>query len=290
MNQKVNDQGIGMRIFVVGSPRSGTTFLQGLLAAHSDVHSLPETFFFAKVQPRSWLKRTFLWPAIKVRRHLLEFVAAIGRDDLSGMATIGLLQSDYHVPFVNLLDFLAVEAGKSVWVEKTPLHLYCLEEIHRCVPDAVVVHIVRDGKDVVASLYNATRNNPQKWAHLGRNIKWKNWTGYSIDECVDRWNRDISITEKYSNNSNHIIVRYEDLIEKREESLRSLCARLGLNFEIEMLDSGKSYDQIVVKDREPWKENNKRKYISPNQTYNKIFTELERAHIAKRLKRYHLGS
>ena len=34
------------RIFIVGCPRSGTTLLQSLLAAHPQIHSFPETHFF----------------------------------------------------------------------------------------------------------------------------------------------------------------------------------------------------------------------------------------------------
>ena len=90
------------KIFIVGSPRSGTTLLQGMLAAHTDVFSLPETFFFAKVLPRSFLKRKCLWPAIKVRRHWLKTLSELGRDDLRDIGEIGFFQSDYHNLFTEV--------------------------------------------------------------------------------------------------------------------------------------------------------------------------------------------
>jgi hypothetical protein len=38
------------RIFLVGAPRSGTTILQSLLAAHPEVISFPESKFFHYLQ------------------------------------------------------------------------------------------------------------------------------------------------------------------------------------------------------------------------------------------------
>ena len=42
------DPGIDMRVFVVGVPRSGTTLLQSLLAAHSRVASFTESHFWSR--------------------------------------------------------------------------------------------------------------------------------------------------------------------------------------------------------------------------------------------------
>ena len=39
---------IERRIFIVGVPRSGTTLLQSLLAAHSELTSFTESHFFSR--------------------------------------------------------------------------------------------------------------------------------------------------------------------------------------------------------------------------------------------------
>ncbi|MGL4503377.1 MAG: sulfotransferase family protein, partial [Planktothrix sp.] len=45
------DQIIKNRIFLVGCPRSGTTLLQSLLAAHPQIASFPESHFFQSLAP-----------------------------------------------------------------------------------------------------------------------------------------------------------------------------------------------------------------------------------------------
>ena len=104
------------------------------------------------------------------------------------------------------MDRLTLEDGSSVWVEKTPWHLYCIDEIQRRIPDAIIIHVVRGGADVVASLIKATKENPAEWGALGRGVGSR---GYTIDKAVERWNKDISISNRYVGKEGSIIIRYE---------------------------------------------------------------------------------
>ena len=54
---KTMDNYMVSRAFIVSCPRSGTTLLQSLLAAHSDIHSFPESNFFALATPRNLWRR-----------------------------------------------------------------------------------------------------------------------------------------------------------------------------------------------------------------------------------------
>lgn len=246
---------IKKRIFVVGCPRSGTTLLQGMLAAHPDVFSLPETFFFAKATtPLSPLRRYFLWPALKARRYLPVLLRDMGRDDLLEFARIGWLQRDYARPFVEVMDTMALQAGKQVWVEKTPAHLYCIDDILRAVPDAEIVHIVRNGADTAASLISATRKNPRQWAKFGR-WRRRHRKGFSAREAVQRWNRDFLITRQYMGKPHHTVIRYEDILNNPVETARHLCTGIGLSFHNDMTNPSTAFRQIVNQN-EPWKANN----------------------------------
>ncbi len=147
----------GRRIFVVGCGRSGTTLLQSLLASHPEITSFPESHFFPQLRPgRRWARKLgLISPRAPARFDA--FVAAVGwprrvRPRLP-------LARGYARAFVRLLDAIALKDGKANWVEKTPHHLRYIDEIESYVPDAVFIHIIRSGADVVASYYAAS-NEP----------------------------------------------------------------------------------------------------------------------------------
>lgn len=235
---------IKLRLFVVGCPRSGTTLLQGILSAHPSVASFPESHFFAKAYPKSRLKRILWWPALNVRNVMTAFVKEIGRPDLAGLAAIGLFDCHYEKSLISVYDALTEEEDKAIWVEKTPMHLHYLAKIARRVEHARFIHIVRDGKDVVRSLYDASTRHPDAWS--GER---------SVEDCVQRWNHDVLISAACQHSLNHIVVRYEDLIrDPRAECVR-ICAFLGIEFDERMIRSDLAYKRIVRED-EKWKANN----------------------------------
>lgn len=46
---------------------------------------------------------------------------------------------------------------------------------------------------------------------------------------------------KYKNHLDHHLIKYEDLVVDQELTVRSICSYLGVTFEPEMLDYGKSH-------------------------------------------------
>jgi Sulfotransferase family len=120
----------GRQIFVVGAPRSGTTFLASSLAAQSGLVDLGE------VQP--------LKAAIPELVGLPEPEAADRfRRTLERVRRLGL---SWHLR----------------GVEQTPETAFVLPAVVRAYPDADVVHVVRDGRDVVCSLLD------RGWLSAGR--------------------------------------------------------------------------------------------------------------------------
>ena len=122
----------GELIFVVGCPRSGTTWLENLLAAHPAIGGPGrETAIFASIHPLwswdgvgTWIDRDALRAAMR------QFCDAL------------------------FAECLTTKAPSATWlIEKTPIHGLHLEVIAALYPDAWVVSIIRDGRDVARSLY-----------------------------------------------------------------------------------------------------------------------------------------
>ncbi len=115
-------------VFVVGCPRSGTTWVQNLLAAHPKlVGPTKETAVFVAVHDL-------------LENNMLE--RALGRDGL-----VGAVRS-----FIATLANAYLNGADARLLEKTPLHALHLERIAEVFPDAWVVGVHRDGRDVVRSL------------------------------------------------------------------------------------------------------------------------------------------
>jgi hypothetical protein len=236
------------RVFIVGFPRSGTTLVQSLLAAHPEVTSVPETFFFTRFESTFRLHR-FVSSSRPAMRRQLETVAAVDRR--LAPAPDRARMPDALMPFlsrrfISALDDLAAYEGSAAWVEKTPSHLHKIAEIEASVETPRFVHVIRSGLAAVASLYAVTMEHPEDW---GRRM--------TLDECVERWNHDISISQFHARDPGHIFVRYEELAAAPNESAAAMARNLGLRADADavgaMLSDYSSQARSVI-GAEPWKQ------------------------------------
>ena len=230
------------RVFVVGCPRSGTTLVQSLLAAHPDVASFPETHFFHHLRA---FRLRFPRPHVvrgDERRTLEDLLARIERPDLAARLPRRASASGWIDAFVRTLDAVAEDAGAAVWVEKTPGHLGYVDRIARTVPDARFVHVVRPGPDVVASMVEASRAHPEGWGGVRR-----------PEDGARRWLRDLAMTEACAGHPAHVVVCYERLVADPGGEAARLCAALGLAPAASLLADRASAAAGLVDAGERWK-------------------------------------
>ena len=199
------------KFFLVACPRSGTTLLQCILAAHSSIASFPESHFFPRLLPRERWRRFLGIANREINDYFAGYAQLIGDPQPPEWpATPQRRAVPYVRAFVRILDRLTRDQGKRYWLEKTPGHLLYVEQIRRLVPDARFIHILRNGRDVVASLYEVTRAYPEVWG--GER---------TIDECLDRWIGDVRTTSRYLGHGDHIVVRFEELVEDPSSPLKN---------------------------------------------------------------------
>ncbi|VXD23287.1 sulfotransferase family protein [Planktothrix paucivesiculata] len=216
-------------VFLIGCSRSGTTLLQSLLAIHPDIASFPETHIFQYLFANSYEPRRHALGLSS--RHLKpkmeKFIKEeLGRPELLKYLPHPLFKKLYAEKFIKILEILADEEGKKIVLEKTPDHIYCLEKIEKYFPQAKFIHLLRNGADVVASLYEVTHEYPQSWGGA-RNI----------DQCLTNWINAVQISQKYVSKPNHHLVRYENLIQAPKETLQEICTAIKINFDQNMIDN-----------------------------------------------------
>jgi LPS sulfotransferase NodH len=229
------------RVFIVGCPRSGTTLLQTLLAAHGELVSPPETHFFNYLVPRSFAKHLRV-ASRSGRDRIVQHMAKIGLDF---RAPSSCWTSEWSKALVECLDALAREESANGWIEKTPAHLHFVDLIEKLIPDARFVHIVRNGKDTCASLYEAASRYPEAWG--GKR---------SAKECAERWIHDVTISERKARDVRHKLILYEKLVNDPHnvivDVLEFLKVKQGAWQKSEQVFR-EAFENVVLLD-EPWKE------------------------------------
>ncbi|NEP76837.1 MAG: sulfotransferase [Okeania sp. SIO3B3] len=271
----MNQYTVKTRIFLVGCPRSGTTLLQSLLAAHPQIVSFPESHFCSAVFVSRTPRREKLNLASKFARKKLEkFLRENGKEEMKKyLPKFGLFPSQYAYSFINILDILTQQQKKSIWLEKTPGHIRYISYLEKWVKDAKFIHIIRNGADVVASLFEVTHQHPEVW-----NGAW------NIDRCIQQWVEDVNLTKGYLSQLNHILVEYEKLVENPRTVLTEVCEFIGVEFTEKMLQDYQIVGKKVSLASEPWKASVVDKINSTNgKKFQSLFNQKQQTYILKQL-------
>jgi len=230
-----NSTGIAGRYFLVGCERSGTTLLQAMLARHSRVFSFPESHFFCRAVPRQAPYRVLgiaRWRRARVA--LGQLLGLLERHDLARyVPRYSPFLVSYVRAFRRIVDRATLDRGKNIWVEKTPHHLYQIPSIQRFIPDAGFIHLLRDGRDVAASIRDASLQDPDYWGQ------------WSTESLAQWWNKAIERSLKYRHNPRHILISYEALIDDPRSEVERVCDFLHVQFEPEMLRHWEGAEGVV---------------------------------------------
>ncbi len=152
-------------VFVLGSPRSGTTLLYHmLLSAGNFAVYRTESNVFNLLVPRFGDLS-----AERNKRDLMRVWLGSKLFERSGLDAKEI-ESKVLAECTNGGDFLRIvmgeicrQQGVERWADCTPDHLLYIDRIKQEIPEALVVHIVRDGRDVALSLEKQGWIHPFPW-------------------------------------------------------------------------------------------------------------------------------
>lgn len=262
-------------IFLVGCPRSGTTLLQSLLGTHPLIYSFPETKFFQFALPedrKEIIRKILGLISSNLPPRLRNFFEYnLERPELLDNFPRIPLVFLYTKHFLKILDQLTLEKDKQVWLEKTPEHIFKISYIQNYLPSARFIHLVRQPKDVIASLYEITRKYPEWWGGT-----------WDLEYCIKRWQDSVEISCKYLDHPQHLLVKYEDLVREPTICLENICDFLQLGFTEKMLENyGEIADYLTGKSS---RNVNKLGIVcNGSSKYQNIFSEEEKMFIEKKL-------
>jgi hypothetical protein len=206
-------------VFLIGAPRSGTTFLGGSLS------SIPTVSYHHEPIATKLASRYVyqgLWSERKARRF-------------------------YRLVYRTLLR--AHLNGDQTFVEKTPRNSYLVAFLHRAFPDARFIHIIRDGRDAAlsyskkpwlqAAMAGSGRVSPggypngptpRYWVEPERRHEFETTT--DIHRCVWGWKRHTEsalASGRALPASLYHELRYEDLVREPVREGERILDFLGLS-------------------------------------------------------------
>jgi len=180
----------GEPVFIVGCARSGTSILGETVGAH------PRVVYLYEVSPL-WNR---LYPG-KDDDRLVE-------DDADDETAVAQAREEFRR--------LLVEGGGGILVEKNPKHALRIGFLDRVFPGCRVIHIIRDGRDTVASLM--FRNRGSEWGHLripGWSELMARYPRENHIRCAHQWRDSVRIARddgRRLSRGRYLEVRYENLV------------------------------------------------------------------------------
>lgn len=208
--------------FIFGCGRSGTSLLSRMLSQHQSIAVPLESHIF-----RSFSALEGYYGDLSRRKNRLRLIEDIlstqaiqaWQLEASSEEIERLVNSpDLGGVFDAIMESWTNLNDKKRWGEKTPRHVYHWDDIHGYYPNAKVVHIVRDGRDVALSFMDA-RFGP-KTTYMGAHY----------------WKQYLNKVQMLKVSASDVLeVRYEDLLTDPRKTLGVVCEFLGEEFDEKML-------------------------------------------------------
>lgn len=239
-------------IFIGGTPKSGTTWVERIINSHPDALSIGENNFFG-------------WPSVEIFEKLM-------RSDPPPWFATGVRQSP---PFWSSLSMmmagrasstllqLAAAANVSCVADKTPSYAKNLNMIFATLPQAKYIHCIRNPLDIMVSRFfheqkllinspdlsmlpednnlrmyvrnfDASKPSHGKMFHNNRLFQW------ALQQTIS----DIRIPESNELLQNIMFIKYEDLINKFNDTVSNLFRFISLPVSCELINDVQERNSI----------------------------------------------
>jgi hypothetical protein len=212
-------------VIVLGVGRSGTTLLRVMLDRNSELAIPYESFFVTPLAHRHGRRPRLDAFVDDLGRFYQLYEWGIAPEDVRPRLREGMTTGE---AIAAVFEVYAEREGKPRWGDKTPLYMQQLPLLERLFPDALWVHLVRDGRDAALSFLELPEGfSGTSWAQPR-----------TAAQFAARWRTEILGARKLGRRvgERYLELRYEDLVTEPERELRRVCRHTSLAWEPEMLD------------------------------------------------------
>ncbi|MCP4266929.1 MAG: sulfotransferase [Candidatus Brocadiaceae bacterium] len=243
-------------IFIVGPPRSGTTLTAKILGRHSRLFMPGETHFFDDIyyykkklgDPQEHesmemvtnklmtIYERYNEPLDQIRLNKLS-------SDNSFVQEMKSTCNDYCEIYTYFMERQMRHEGKSRWGNNTPRDIFNVDAILSFYPKAKFIICVRDVRDYLLSYQNKWRitsnDNVQRLKKL-----------YHPVVTTLLWKSSVRLLPNIRAKipeENLLVICYEELVRKPEETVHKICRMLEEEFEPNMLDVDNNNSSLHIR-------------------------------------------
>lgn len=188
-------------IFLGGAGRSGTTLLRVIFDSHPNIACGPELKVTPLVAQMWYQFQTAFYPTLQ-QYHL-------SRSDINSM---------FRKMLLSLLENYRKAVGKQRVAEKSPNNVFFFQALSSLFPESPMIHVIRDGRDVVCSLLTMNWIDPS----TGRPVDYTRDVGKAAHYWVSAVRAGREDQGNPMSKRKYMEVHYEDMVENPEATLRKV--------------------------------------------------------------------
>jgi hypothetical protein len=216
-------------LFVIGTQRTGTTWLANILCRHSKIagvqsepYGIRESAFFSHIEG--------FFGDLKENNNFIHFIETFGSSDYFRLTGINkdFFYKERPYTYLRTFKLLMNEFTKRndaiYWIEKTPGHSLYLKKISKYFPDAKYIYIKRN-------VFDRIKSSIRKTKFTNKIVKL-----YLIFFLVIHHLKYEKHLENFYQKSNQtLLIYYEELKKDKRKVIETVCNFLNLSFEDELL-------------------------------------------------------
>ena len=234
-------------IFVAGNSRSGTTMMGRILGNQPEVFTFHELHFFEQLWTPSD-KNRYLHKA--EAEQLAARLLCIQRD---GYLTQGNLDrfleeskelvAEIHEKtltsagvFAAFLHYEVVRHSKRIPCDQTPRNVFYIGEILELYPEARIINMIRDPRDVLLSQKGKWKRRSLGAMNIPQKEVFRSWINYHPIIISKLWNASIRAGERFAEDDRIHTLHFEHLLKNPEKAVQEVCGFLNLPFDKSLLE------------------------------------------------------
>ena len=212
-----------------------------ILGNHSDVYTFGELHFFGQLcSPSDASKPLQEQIAIELAAQLFciqrEGYRTHGnpqRFSEEARAFLAALRKYPATPTALFSAFLcheAVQNGKSIPCDQTPRNVFYIAELLRHYPQAKVVNMIRDPRDVLLSQKRKWHRRFLGGTDMPLKETFRDWINYHPITISRIWHTAISTADRFADNERVMSVYFEELLANPEATVQRVCDFVGIAY------------------------------------------------------------